>query len=84
MGRCAVTTPEPKPDHLGRAQKVLAILAFFAGSIIALVRFGMWFATATAPPVSVHLPPELAAEVSACRELARILRQGSPPVRQSP
>jgi hypothetical protein len=32
----------------------------------------------------VHLPPELAAEVSACRELARLLRQGSPPVRQSP
>jgi hypothetical protein len=81
-----VTTPEPKPDHLGRAQKVLAILAFFVGSIIALVRFGMWFATATAtaPPVSVHLPPELAAEVSACRELARLLRQGSTPVRQSP
>ena len=75
-----MTTPD-KTDHLGRAQKVLAILAFLVGGAIALVRFGMWFATATAPPVSVHLPPELAAEVSACRELARILRQGSPPVR---
>ena len=75
-----MTTPD-KPDHLGRAQKVLAILAFLVGGGVALVRFGMWFATATAPPVAVHLPPELAAEVSACRELARILRQGSPPVR---
>lgn len=66
-------------DHLGRAQKVLAIVAFLVGGAMGLVRLGMWIAEVQAPPVPVQLPSELAAEVGACRELARLLRAGPLP-----
>mgnify|MGYP006380440203 CR=1 FL=1 len=64
-------------DHLGRAQKVLAIVAFLAGGGLGLVRLGMWVAEHNAPPVTVHLPPEIAAEMGACRQLARLVANSS-------
>lgn len=77
-------SPLPPTDHLGRAQKVLGIVAFLVGGGLGLIRLGMWVAEATAPPVTVSLPADLAAEVGACRELARLLRAGPLPRKDTP
>lgn len=71
------------PDHLGRAQKALGIVAFLVGGALGLIRLGIWIAEVRAPPVAVSLPPELAAEVGACREVARLLRAGPIPRRSN-
>jgi len=60
-------------DHLGRAQKVLAIIAFLAAGGLGLVRLGVWISEHGAPVVTVKLPEDLAAEVGACRQLAAVV-----------
>jgi hypothetical protein len=71
--------PAANSDHLGTALKVFTAISFLVGGGFGLIRIGIWIAQVQAPPIPVQVPPELAAEVGACRELARILRAGPLP-----
>ena len=76
--------PESTPDHLGKALKAFTAIGFLVGGGLGLIRLGIWIAQVQTPPAPVALPPELAAEVGACRELARILRAGPIPRSNQP